>query len=114
MWMFDKNNIIQFNLSSDKIYPSYWAMQNAISYIDGYSEIHGNPLLKPMRKYSSQALYIHKQRYVFAVFFNQTGDYFTQTAYQDPNKLALIYKYINFDYSRQYGMNIMIPFNIGY
>ena len=113
MWMFDKNNIIQFNISTDKTYPAYWSIQNAISYIDGYSEIHGNSSLKPMRKYSSQAVYIHKQRYIFAVFLNHTANFFSQTAYQAPDRLALIYKHINFNYARQYGINIMIPFSVG-
>lgn len=113
MWMFSKDHILQANLSSDKSYPSYWMMQNAISYVDGYSEIHGNPLLKPMRSYSAQLVYIFKQRYVFALFFSHTKDYFTQNSYQLPDRLALLYKYINFDYSQQYGINASIPFSIG-
>ena len=113
MWMFDKDNILQANLSSDKTYPSYWMLQDAINYVDGYTEIHGNPLLKPKRDYSSQLVYIHKQRYIVALFFSQTEDYFTQNAYQSPDRLALIYKNINFDYSRQYGANVIVPFNIG-
>lgn len=113
MWMFDQDNILQANISSDKTYPSYWMLQNAITYVDGYTELHGNPLLRPMQSYASQFVYIYKNRYIFVLFASQTEDYFTQNAYLSPNRFALIYKNINFDYARQYGANIMIPFNIG-
>ncbi len=112
-WMFNQNSILQANISSDKTYPSYWMLQEAISYIDGYTEVHGNPLLRPMRNYSSQVIYIHKQRYIFVLFASQTEDYFTQNAYLSPDKLSLIYKSTNYNYSRQYGANIMLPFSIG-
>lgn len=113
MWVFNQDNIIQANISSDKTYPSYWMLQNAISYVDGYTEIHGNPRLRPMREYSIQAIYIHKQKYIFVLFGSQTNDYFTQNSYLTPDRYALIYKNTNFDYSRQYGVNAIIPFSIG-
>ncbi len=112
-WMFNQNNMMQANLSSDRTQPSYWQIQNAISYVDGYTEIHGNPLLKPMNTYSGQLVYIHKQRYVFVLFGTYNKDYFIQNAYLPHDRLALIYKYTNFDYSRNFGANVMIPFNIG-
>ena len=40
-------HVLQFSLSSDKEYPEYWSVQNAISYMGAYSEIQGNPYLKP-------------------------------------------------------------------
>lgn len=47
-WMPSKRHILQLNFSSDKEYPAYWEMQGAISYIDGYSEIHGTPGTPPL------------------------------------------------------------------
>ncbi len=113
MWIFNHNNILQANISSDKTYPSYWMLQDAISYVDGYTQIHGNPMLKPMREYSAQIIYILKQRYVFVIFASQIDEFFTQNAYLSPDSFSLIYKNVNFDYSRQYGVNAIIPFNIG-
>ncbi len=113
MWMFNQDNILQANLSSNKTYPSYWALQDAITYVDGYTELHGNPLLKPMRTYSMQAVYIYKQRYIVALFANQINDYYVQNSYQDPDRLALIYKNINFDCYRQYGASVILPFSVG-
>ena len=112
MWMFNQDNILQANITSDKTYPSYWMLQDAITHVDGYTELHGNPLLRPMQSYASQFVYIYKKRYIFVLFASQTEDYFTQNAYLSPDRFALIYKNINFDYARQYGANIMIPFNI--
>ena len=113
MWMFDPENILQANVSSDKTYPSYWMLQDAISYVDGYTEIHGNPFLRPMREYASQVIYIRKQRYVFVLFGSQTNDYFTQNSYLAPDRFSLIYKNLNFDYSRQYGANAIVPLRLG-
>ncbi len=112
-WMLEGGNIFQANLSSDKTYPSYWMLQDAISYVDGYTEIHGNPYLSPMRTYSAQAIYILKQRYVFVLFGTQTNDYFVQNAYLSPDRFSLIYKNTNFDYTRQYGVNAVVPFSAG-
>ena len=113
MWVFTPHHILQANLSSDKAYPSYWEKQQSIKYVDGYSELHGNPLLQPAQTYSSQLVYIHKQRYILALFFSQTNDYIMQSAYQAPDRLALLFQSLNWNYSRNYGANLILPFNIG-
>ena len=61
-------NVWQLSLSSDKSYPDYWATQDAVSYMGGeYSEIHGNPYLKPEINYQLQLTYILKSKYIFNV-----------------------------------------------
>ncbi len=112
-WMFSPDHIIQANISSNKQYPAYWQLNNSISYLDGYAEVHGNPFLKPMRIYSSQLIYIFKQRYVLALIYNQINNYSTQAAYQLPDRLALLYKQLNFNYQRQYGISATIPIAVG-
>lgn len=106
-------HILQFSLSSDKTYPTYWAMQESISYIDGYSEIHGNSNLLPMQNYQAVLLYYLKQKYVFQFFYTYTPDYFQQSASQSPDKVALVYQTLNWDYSQNFGMNVIVPFQIG-
>lgn len=113
MWQFDQNNHIQLSFSSNKIYPSFWDMQQSITYLDGYSEIHGNIWLKPALNYSAQFVYMLKQKYIFVLFWNEKPNYFTQTAYQSPDRLALIYQSLNWDFNRQFGFNVSIPFKIG-
>lgn len=106
-------HVLQLALSSDKDYPDYWAVQENISYIGGgYSEIHGNPLLKPAQEYQFKTTYILKSKYIFSAWFNHTKDYSTQTLYQSPNRLVEIYKYLNFDYQQQAGLQVSVPFTI--
>ncbi len=103
----------QLSLSSDKDYPDYWAVQDNISYIGGgYSEIHGNPLLKPAQNYDFKMTYILKSKYIFSAWFNHTKDYATQTLYQSSGRLVEIYKYLNFDYQQQAGIQASVPFTI--
>lgn len=106
-------SVFQLSVSSDKAYPSYWEMQNTTSYLNGYTEIQGNTELRPAKNYSSQLNYIWKNKYVFTLFANYTGDFFCQVPYQASDRLALIYKTLNFNYSAKLGFNMIIPFRIG-
>ncbi|WP_270415516.1 outer membrane beta-barrel family protein [Bacteroides ovatus] len=106
-------SVFQLSVSSDKAYPSYWEMQNTTSYLNGYTEIQGNTDLRPAKNYSSQLNYIWKNKYVFTLFANYTDDFFCQIPYQASDRLVLIYKTLNFDYSTKLGFNVMIPFRIG-
>ncbi|HBL70778.1 MAG TPA: TonB-dependent receptor [Alistipes sp.] len=112
-WMPSERHILQLNFSSDKEYPAYWEMQGAISYIDGYSEIHGMPGLRPSRSYEAQAVYIYRQKYIFVLFWNERPDYFTQAAWQASDRLAMIYQSLNWNFNRQWGANAVIPFRAG-
>ena len=106
-------HVLQLALSSDKDYPDYWALQDNISYIGGgYSEIHGNPLLKPSQNYGFKMTYILKSKYIFSACFNHTKDYETQTLYQSSKRLVEIYKYLIFDYQQQAGLQASMPFTI--
>lgn len=104
------NHIFQLSVSSDKAYPNYWEMQNAISYLSGYTEIQGNTDLKPSRLYSVQLNYIVKNKYIFTPYASYTDNNFGQLPYQSSDRLVLIYKTLNFDYSGKFGLNVMIPF----
>lgn len=106
-------SVFQLSVSSDKAYPSYWEMQNTTSYLNGYTEIQGNTDLRPAKNYSFQLNYIWKSKYIFSLFMNYTDDFFCQIPYQSSDRLMLIYKTLNFDYSAKLGFNMMIPFGIG-
>lgn len=105
-------HIFQLSVSSDKAYPSYWEMQNAISYLNGYIEIQGNTDLKPSKNYSSQLNYILRNKYIFTLYANYIDNNFSQLPYQSSERLILIYKTLNFDYTSKLGLNVMIPFKI--
>ncbi len=106
-------HMFQLTLSTDKTYPGYWDMQSSVSYLNGYTELWGTPGLKPMTTYNLNGSYILKQKYIFSLFFMHSSDYFIQAAYQSTDRLALIYKNMNWDYMRLWGTNIIIPFKAG-
>lgn len=105
-------SVFQLSVSSDKVYPSYWEMQNTTSYLNGYTEIQGNTDLRPAKNYSFQLNYIWKSKYIFTLFANYTDDFFCQIPYQSSDRLMQIYKTLNFNYSAKLGFNMMIPFRI--
>lgn len=101
-------NVWQLSLSSDKSYPDYWATQDAVSYMGGgYSEIHGNPYLKPEINYQLQLTYVLNSKYMFNAWYSHTKDNATQTLYQSPERLVEIYKYFNFDFEQQAGVSAL-------
>ena len=107
------SHIVQLSFSSDKRYPGYWAVQDAVSYLGGgYSEVQGNPLLKPSKDYDVRLVYVLKSKYIFSAWFSHTEDYATQTLYQSPERLVEIYRYLSFDFQRQAGIQASLPFKI--
>ncbi len=111
-YMPSRDHIIQLNMSSNKKYPPYWAMQEIVSYQNAYSEIQGNPLLRPQKSYYGGISYILNGKYVFALYYNHYDDYFQQTLYQSPDRLVEIYRHLNFDYCRQINLQLSAPFRI--
>ena len=105
-------HILQFSLSSDKEYPEYWSMQNSTSYMGAYSEIQGNPFLKPATNYETTLSYILKGKYVLSAYYSRTKNKEMQTLYQSPERLVEIYKCFNFDFSEQAGLVMVVPFKV--
>lgn len=103
-------SIFQINLSTQRIYPSYWELHGGTSHINDYSTVIGNPELQPYIQYDAQFNYILKQKYVATLYF-QYGDKTTvQLPYQSPAALNLIYQTINMNYERVGGLNLHAPF----
>lgn len=103
-------HILQFAFSSNRKYPAFWSLNNSISYLSAYSEIHGNPSLKPSTRYQANLTYILKGKYVFSTYYSYEPDYAVQTLYQHTGKLVEIYKVLNFDYRKQFGVQATAPF----
>ena len=106
-------HIFQLGLSTDKTYPKYWSMLSSTSYIDGYSEIHGSPGIRPSTNYNLNATYIFNRKYIIGVFYSYTDDFFAQAPYQSTERLALIYKSMNWNYMQNAGINIIVPVSVG-
>jgi len=111
-YMNSPEHIFQMSVSTDKQYATYGEMINSISYLNGYTEVHGNPRLRPYKNYSMQLSYIHKSKYIVTAYANYLDDFFSQLPYQAPDRVALIYQTLNFDYVTKMGLNVVIPFRI--
>lgn len=113
-YMPNSSHMLQLNFSSDKKFPDYWTLQSFTTYSNGgYNEVVGNPSLKPSSDYQTQLVYVLHNKYQFVVWFNYTDDYFTQTPYQRHDRLTVQYKYLNFDYSQQWGLQASVPQHFG-
>lgn len=107
-------SIFQLNLSTQRIYPSYWELHGGTSHINDYSTVIGNPELQPYIQYDAQFNYILSQKYMATLYF-QYGDKATvQLPYQSPDALNLIYQTINMNYERVVGLNLYAPFGVSY
>lgn len=112
-YQFPNANILQLSLSSDKTYPDYWTLQNSTSFINWYTVIKGNPDLLPSRDYTLDLIYLIKGQYMINAYYSYIKNMFNQLAYQQPNQLQLVCQYINYNYERNYGLTMVIPFSWG-
>ena len=109
-----EGHLLQLGLSNKREYPAYWTMTPFTTYYDGgYSEITGNPYLKPSSEYQLQLLYLLKNKYQLVTWFTHIDNYFIQTVYQRPDRLSLSYKNLNFNFSEQAGVQMVIPQQFG-
>ena len=112
-YTFSPRHILQFDISSDKTYPGYWQVSPQVTPLNSYSEVAGNPLLKPYRTYEGQMVYIFRQKYMLVAFCEYTPDYFAQLPYQSDTELKTIFRFENMDYSLEAGLAVIIPFYVG-
>lgn len=107
------NSIFQLNLSTLRIYPSYWELHGGTGYISDYSVVMGNPSLQSYIDYSAQFNYILRQKYVATLYLQYGHRATVQLPYQSPDALQLVYQTINMNYKRAVGLNLYAPFDIG-
>ena len=113
MWNINDKNMLNFGISSQAIYPSYWSTMSSIYYASAYSEIWGNPDLKPMSKYDFNLMWQFNHKYTFSAFAMLEPDYFVQMAYQPSDRMAVVMKETNFDYSNYFGLQASAQFRVG-
>ena len=113
MWNINEKNMLNLAFSSEAIYPSYWSTMSSIYYASAYSEIWGNPDLKPMSKYDINLMWQLNHKYTFTAFVMLEPDYFVQMAYQPSDRMAVVMKETNFDYSNYFGLQASAQFRMG-
>ena len=113
MWNVNAKNMLNLSFSSEAVYPSYWSTMSSIYYASAYSEIWGNPDLKPMSKYDINLMWQLNRKYTFTAFAMLEPDYFVQMAYQPSDRMAVIMKETNFNYSNYFGLQASAQFRVG-
>ena len=113
LWNVNDNHLLNLSFSSNSEFPSYWATMSNVFYSSTYSEIHGNPDLKPFSYYNVNLMWQIKRRYTLMAFASLKPDYFVQLPYQTTERMAMIMKETNFDYSNSYGLQASVIFNAG-
>ena len=113
MWNINPKNMLNLSFSSEAVYPCYWSTMSSIYYASAYSEIWGNPDLKPMSEYDINLMWQLNRKYTFTAFAMLEPDYFVQMAYQPTDRMAVIMKETNFDYSNYFGLQTSAQFRVG-
>ena len=113
LWNVNDNHLLNLSFSSNSEFPSYWSTMSNVFYSSTYTEIHGNPDLKPFSYYNVNLMWQIKRRYTLMAFASLKPDYFVQLPYQTTERMAVIMKETNFDYSNSYGLQASVIFNAG-
>ena len=113
LWNVNDNHLLNLSLSSNSEFPSYWSTMSNVFYSSTYTEIHGNPDLKPFSYYNVNLMWQIKRRYTLMAFASLKPDYFVQLPYQTTDRMAVIMKETNFDYSNSFGLQASVIFNAG-
>ena len=113
LWGINENHLLNLSFNSNSVFPSYWSTMSNVFYSSTYSEIHGNPDLKPYSEYNVNLLWQIKRRYTLSAFANLRPDYSVQLPYQTADRMAVIMKETNFDYSNNFGLQASAIFSAG-
>ena len=113
LWNVNPDNILNLSFSSNSSFPSYWAIMSSVSYISPYSEVWGNPNLKPSSSYNVNLMWQFKRRYTLSLFANISPDYFGQLPYQPSDRMAVAFKMVNYNHKNEYGLRASAQYRLG-
>ena len=113
LWNVNDNHLLNLSFSSNSEFPSYWSTMSNVFYSSTYTEIHGNPDLKPFSYYNVNLMWQIERRYTLMAFASLKPDYSVQLPYQTTDRMAVIMKETNFDYSNSYGLQASAIFSAG-
>ena len=113
IWNVNEHHLLNLSFSSNAEYPSYWSTMNSIHYSSTYSEIWGNPNLKPTSVYNLSLMWQLNKHYTFVAFADFKPNYSAQLPYQPSDRLAVIMKEVNFNYRNSYGIQASAQFSAG-
>lgn len=113
LWSINDNHLLNLSFNSNSVFPSYWSTMSNVFYSSTYTEVHGNPDLKPYSYYNVNLMWQIKRRYTLMAFASLKPDYSVQLPYQTADRVAVIMKETNFDYSNNFGLQASAVFSAG-
>lgn len=113
LWSINDNHLLNLSFNSNSVFPSYWSTMSNVFYSSTYTEVHGNPDLKPYSYYNVNLMWQIKKRYTLMAFASLKPDYSVQLPYQTADRVAVIMKETNFDYSNSFGLQASAIFSAG-
>lgn len=113
LWHVNDSHLLNLSFSSNSEFPSYWSTMSNVFYSSTYSEIHGNPDLKPYSYYNVNLMWQIKRRYTLMAFASLKPDYSVQLPYQTTDRMAVIMKETNFNYENSFGLQASAMFSAG-
>ena len=113
LWSINDNHLLNLSFNSNSVFPSYWSTMSNVFYSSTYTEIHGNPDLKPYSYYNVNLMWQIKRRYTLMAFASLKPDYSVQLPYQTADRMAVIMKETNFDYVNNFGLQASAIFSAG-
>ena len=112
-WQVNSYHTLNLSFNSNATYPSYWSTMSQIYYSSAYSEIWGNPLLRPSKNYDTSLSWLIKGRYTLVAFAHICNDYAIQLPYQLSNRMAVVMQDVNFNHRNIFGLQAMARFSAG-
>lgn len=113
LWGINENHLLNLSFNSNSVFPNYWSTMSNVFYSSTYTEVHGNPDLKPYSYYNVNLMWQIKRCYTLMAFASLRPDYFVQLPYQTADRMAVIMKETNFDYSNSFGLQASAIFSAG-
>ena len=112
-WQVNSYHTLNLSFNSNATYPSYWSTMSQIYYSSAYSEIWGNPLLRPSKNFDTSLSWLIKGRYTLVAFAHICNDYAIQLPYQLSNRMAVVMQDVNFNHRNIFGLQSMARFSAG-
>lgn len=112
-YVFTPKHIMMLQYSKTRQFPSYWEKQEYEQRSDEYTVSIGNPDLRPMDYNILQGIYVFNNRYTLTVSYYRVGNFITGQTYQNPDRLEMVSKNFNIDYTSSLQLTATVPVSIG-
>lgn len=112
-WYASSAHILQAYFRSFRNYPSFWQMQDFVSYANEYRRTEGNPSLRPALYNVAGAVYWFRSKYSLSAMFYDVKDFFFSQTYLSPKEFVQISKTFNLQHATTLDITLTAPFDVG-